>query len=145
LRANIGRNLLVNALYRVLDVGWLGVDIFFVLSGFLITSIILKDRSRQDFWVRFYARRGFRILPAFAVVFSASLLAARFLVRDIPIPPGYVPAALLFMANWTVIPNAEMPMLGHLWSLAVEEQFYFIWPQVSKRCKTVTMKSPQPV
>jgi len=135
----IGRNLFSICLYRVLHVGWLGVDIFFVLSGFLITGIIVKDRSKQGFWSGFYMRRSFRILPAFIVVFVITLLIAHFFLPQIHTSSWYLLAATFFMANWTVITDSEMPMLGHLWSLAVEEQFYFLWPQAAKRLKSTSI------
>lgn len=132
---NIGltRNIVVLIVFRLLYVGWLGVDVFFVLSGFLITGIILKDRPRPNFWRNFYLRRAFRILPAFAVVFVLTLLLAHHFVPEMQISTSYVLAATFFMANWTIVNFSEMPMLTHLWSLAVEEQFYFLWPQAAKR------------
>lgn len=129
----IGRNLFFLALYRFVHPGWLGVDIFFVLSGFLITGIIVKERNERNFWSNFYLRRAFRILPAFFAVFIITLAAAHFFAPDIPIRLNYVLPAIFFMANWTVVGLHEMPMLTHLWSLAVEEQFYFLWPQAAKR------------
>jgi peptidoglycan/LPS O-acetylase OafA/YrhL len=139
LSVGIGRNLIVIALYRFMHGGWLGVDIFFVLSGFLITGILIKERSRPDFWGNFYLRRGFRILPAFIVVFVITLVAAHFFAPEIHVSAGYLLPATFFMANWTVVNSSEMPWLGHLWSLAVEEQFYFLWPQASKRLKSATL------
>ncbi len=126
----IGRNLLVSAVYRLLIPGWLGVDVFFVLSGFLITGIILKERAQPDFWSSFYLRRGFRILPAFFVVFTLTLVAAHFFLSAIHLSTIYVLMATFFLANWA--PN-QMPFLIHIWSLAVEEQFYFLWPQACTR------------
>ncbi|ADV84451.1 acyltransferase family protein [Terriglobus saanensis] len=133
LNIGLGRNVVVLVLYRLLHVGWLGVDIFFVLSGFLITGIILKDRPKPNFWRNFYLRRAFRILPAFTVVFVVTLLMAHYLVPSMQISTSYVLAAIFFLANWTIVNFSEMPMLTHLWSLAVEEQFYFLWPQAAKR------------
>lgn len=133
------RNAILSVVYRTADVGWLGVDIFFVLSGFLITNIILNERTERDFWKDFYLRRAFRILPAFTVVFAVTLIAAHLFVPSIHISTSYVVAALCFMANWTVVNFNEMPLLGHLWSLAVEEQFYFLWPQAAKRLKIGTL------
>lgn len=139
LNIGIDKNIGILILFRLLHVGWLGVDIFFVLSGFLITGIILKDRPKPDFWRNFYLRRAFRILPAFTVVFVITLLLAHKFVPSMQISTGYVLAAVFFLANWTVLNHHEMPMLGHLWSLAVEEQFYFLWPQAAKRMSYGTL------
>jgi peptidoglycan/LPS O-acetylase OafA/YrhL len=124
---------IVRSILRFTYIGRLGVDIFFVLSGFLITGIILKERSQPDFWSNFYLRRAFRILPVFAVVFVVTLLSARFFFPEMKISTSYVLSATFFLANWTFIGNNQMPMLPHLWSLAIEEQFYFLWPQAAKR------------
>ena len=121
------------ALYRVIATGWLGVDIFFVLSGFLITTILLDDSDRGDFWSRFYLRRSLRILPAFAVVFGLTIVAIHFLAPETHLTAAVILPAIFFTENWTVLNNAEMPMLPHLWSLAVEEQFYLVWPQIVRR------------
>ena len=121
--------------------GFLGVDVFFVLSGFLITSLLLHeiDGTGRIRLRSFYRRRARRLLPAlFLVLIGAALLgvtvatdAATQLQRDIP-------AALTYVTNWVYI-SADLsyfdavgrpPMLEHLWSLAVEEQFYLLWPVV---------------
>jgi peptidoglycan/LPS O-acetylase OafA/YrhL len=116
-------------LERTLDSGWVGVDIFFVLSGFLITIILLDDHD----WKRFYRNRAFRILPAFLVVFSAVLCF-------IPTPPlSVIVAYLLFVGNFTNLFSSEIFPLRHLWSLSIEEQFYLVWPQVVWRCSKPTI------
>lgn len=127
------------ALYRCMIAGWLGVDIFFVLSGFLITAIILEDRDRPDFWSQFYLRRSLRILPAFAVVFGLTIVAIHFLNPEIHLTAAVILPAIFFTENWTVLNNTEMPMLPHLWSLAVEEQFYLVWPLVVRRLSNATV------
>lgn len=139
LGVGVGKSLFVTVPFRIFHVGWMGVDVFFVLSGFLITGIIRNDRSNPDFWGSFYMRRGFRILPAFIVVFVITLAAAHFLVPERQASSGYILAALFFMANWTIVNASEMALLNHLWSLAVEEQFYFLWPQAAKRLKSATI------
>lgn len=103
--------------------GWTGVDLFFVLSGFLITGILRRDRETPRYWSSFYIKRATRILPPLLIFF----LAAWWLV-DIPwrhIGWYYV----LFAAN---IAEAKVPRQGKeiaiLWSLAVEEHFYLFWP-----------------
>lgn len=118
--------------------GYVGVDVFFVISGFLITSLILKDLRQDRFSMReFWVRRIRRIVPALFVVTFATLVAGWFLL----LPDAYtslgksVVALVLIMANvnfWSEIgyfnPAAEVKPLLHTWSLAVEEQFYLIFP-----------------
>jgi peptidoglycan/LPS O-acetylase OafA/YrhL len=91
----------------------LGVRVFFVISGFLITTILLKDSSLK----RFYSRRARRILPAFAVFLTAAILL------------GAPKADWPYIFTWTVNFDPHPAwMIGHLWSLSVEEQFYILWP-----------------
>lgn len=118
--------------------GYVGVDIFFVISGYLITSIILKDVDRRRFslW-DFYERRARRILPALTLVVACSTIAAYLFM-----PPNYltqyaqsVVAVMLFAANiyfylttnYFSTEADEKPLL-HTWSLGVEEQFYLFFP-----------------
>jgi peptidoglycan/LPS O-acetylase OafA/YrhL len=91
----------------------LGVRVFFVISGFLITTILLKDSSLK----RFYTRRARRILPAFAVFLAAAVLLGA--------PKADWPYIFTWTANYDPHPAW---MVGHLWSLSVEEQFYILWP-----------------
>src|SRR5437868_5922421 len=119
--------------------GFLGVDLFFVLSGYLITSILLVEweaRNRIDLR-RFWARRARRLLPALVVVVLASLiLAAIFARSDLDKTRGDAVSSLLYYTNWHLIIASHSyfnvmgnpSLLQHLWSLAVEEQFYVIWP-----------------
>ncbi|PUA81575.1 acyltransferase family protein [Nocardioides currus] len=111
------------------DGGSLGVDMFFVLSGFLISGLILREVSARGSlsFSGFYLRRGLRLLPAyFAVV--AVCVAGDVLVVD---AGGTLRGALfsfLYVANWAAALGAGMGTLGHTWSLSVEEQFYLLWP-----------------
>jgi peptidoglycan/LPS O-acetylase OafA/YrhL len=110
----------VHLLMRATVVGWLGVNLFFVLSGFLITGILLDTRGKPSYFRQFYLRRVLRILPAYFAT-----LIALILVRYIQLPQTIV--ALLFLANYMSalgIPGGY----GPLWSLSVEEQFYLLWP-----------------
>ena len=104
-----------------------GVRIFFVISGYLITTILLQEQSRTSSidLRQFYIRRAYRILPA-AGVFILSAIA--FYWRDLH---WYEMAA----ATFYVMDFAKAPpwMLAHLWSVSVEEQFYFLWPSLLKR------------
>lgn len=117
---------------RTFEAGFMGVDIFFVLSGFLITSLLMKDRStnQKNLFRRFYRRRALRLLPALY-----ALLIADFFVSRWENFPGDIQwrttwHALLFLNNWNIVNNFGEAQndLGHLWSLGIEEQFYLIWP-----------------
>jgi peptidoglycan/LPS O-acetylase OafA/YrhL len=102
--------------------GWLGVNLFFVLSGFLITGILLQSKSKDDYYRRFYARRALRILPAYY-----ALLLLLFLTGLKPY--SFLLLSFFYLAN--VTPLFGVPeVYPVLWSLAVEEQFYLLWPTV---------------
>lgn len=121
-------------LNKTLEPGFLGVDIFFVLSGFLITSLLLKDwqRSRFGMFRRFYMRRALRLLPALYAILIASFFVAWWEKFPMDIQWRTTWHALLYLNNWNVVwnPNAAQNDLGHLWSLGIEEQFYIIWPAI---------------
>lgn len=102
--------------------GGVGVTMFFVLSGFLITTLLLEERQRAgriDF-AAFYQRRARRLLPALAVYLAVMAAAGLSLAT--------IAAAALYVANWSFALNGPDPMLVHLWSLSIEEQFYIVWP-----------------
>ena len=113
--------------------GFAGVDVFFVLSGFLITSLLLEERQRQGniSFRRFYARRAFRLLPALGLLLVAHLVYAAY--QGIPLR-GEAKALLsitFYGSNITQSLHLFMPAeLIHTWSLAVEEQFYLVWPSL---------------
>ena len=113
--------------------GWLGVQLFFVLSGFLITGILIDTRTQPRFYSKFYARRTVRILPAY-ILCLLSLVLLGWTSWGFPAwRVGQVICCLSFAANLT--PLFGMPLLyGPLWSLAVEEHFYMLWPMVVKNC-----------
>ena len=121
-------------LNKTLEPGFLGVDIFFVLSGFLITSLLLKDRQRNQsgMFRRFYMRRALRLLPALYAILIASFFVALWEKFPMDIQWRTTWHALLYLNNWNVVwnPNAAQNDLGHLWSLGIEEQFYIIWPAI---------------
>lgn len=118
--------------------GYVGVDIFFVISGFLITAIIAREIEEQHFSVlHFYERRARRILPALFGLVGSVLVAASvlFLPGDFEDVPKSALSALLFSANlWFFTQSgyfqgaAETMPLLHTWSLGVEEQFYIVFP-----------------
>jgi peptidoglycan/LPS O-acetylase OafA/YrhL len=134
-----------------LKAGHLGVDVFFVLSGFLITALMLNefDRVGRISFGGFYRRRAFRLLPALFLFLSAHVVWA--ILTDIPtgvLSPGTdarneiasVLGAQFFVLNWLQnFGDYSITLgLGHLWSLSVEEQFYIVWPTI-----TVLLLSPR--
>jgi peptidoglycan/LPS O-acetylase OafA/YrhL len=105
--------------------GWLGVFLFFVLSGFLITGILLDSKQKHHYWRNFYVRRLLRILPAF--------LLTLFVLRVwMHVTWLYVLVCLANMANLAGMLHISGPVYGVFWSLAVEEQFYLGWPWLVK-------------
>jgi peptidoglycan/LPS O-acetylase OafA/YrhL len=120
--------------------GFIGVDIFFVLSGFLVTQILLGDlvSAGRIQWRHFYSRRVRRILPAavVALVVTAVVYAVVASPSDMVGVLGGFRAALFYVANWYFIhqttnyfaANVNSSPVLHFWSLAVEEQFYLLWP-----------------
>ena len=109
--------------------GYLGVDIFFVLSGFLITRTLVKSISvqgRVDVKA-FYVRRALRLLPAYVAVVVAAVVADHFIHVGGTLK-GAV-ASFLYLANWAAgALGMGMGSLDHTWSLSIEEQFYLVWP-----------------
>jgi peptidoglycan/LPS O-acetylase OafA/YrhL len=132
-------HLLVRVTGTIRQAGWMGVDLFFVLSGFLITGILFDSRTHRGYFRNFYARRALRLFPLFYG--AALLLVLLTRVLHIEWRPGHI-AYLFYGANIAgyLDPglNGPAPYFGlyHLWSLAVEEQFYLIWPLVVLLAKT---------
>ncbi len=114
--------------------GFLGVDVFFVLSGFLITALLLReqvDTGRVGFWA-FYLRRALRLLPALLALLIVHAIYARASGLSMDVEFQSMGAALLYVYNWLGVwrPNEVAEGMGHLWSLAIEEQFYLVWPAI---------------
>ncbi len=119
--------------------GFLGVEVFFVISGYLITGLLLAEwRSHGRIDLKsFWLRRARRLLPALYLLLGATMLyAAVFLYDEVASLRGDVLAALAYVTNWYLIFTEKSyfeavgrpSLLRHLWSLAVEEQFYVFWP-----------------
>ena len=119
------------------DPGWIGVEMFFVLSGFLITTLLCQENEKTGTIAlgRFWARRGFRLLPIYWLYIGVVTIAILFRpAGDWAVNSPWTPG--LFIASlWGYFVNlapAKMwtHQIGtyHLWSLALEEQFYFCWP-----------------
>jgi peptidoglycan/LPS O-acetylase OafA/YrhL len=136
------------SLYRWLHLGWTGVDLFFVLSGFLITGILVDARSSPHYYRNFYARRALRIFPLY---YGALFLL--FVVVPLTLSVGNLWGVArkllgehfasyeqvranqlwlwLYLSNVvTALTGQEWYVAGHFWSLAVEEHFYLVWPLV---------------
>lgn len=123
-----------------LEGGFVGVDVFYVISGFLITGLLLRevDRSGRIDLVSFYARRFRRLLPAAFIVIAATTVASWFVLSSLRFPDvaGDAAASALYVVNYRfaigatdyLASTADPSPLLHLWSLAVEEQFYLFWP-----------------
>ncbi len=136
--------------------GFLGVDLFFVLSGYLITSLLLVEweaRNRIDLR-RFWLRRARRLLPALVVVVLGSLvLAAIFARQDLAHTRSDAISSLFYYANWHLIAANQSyfnvmgnpSLLGHTWSLAIEEQFYIFWPLILVPCLVLVGRKRLPM
>jgi len=113
--------------------GFLGVDLFFVISGFLITTLLLRERARTGAisLKNFYARRTLRIFPPYYLVLAGLALVLLFVRREATMRAAFfdeLPWCLTYTTNW-VEPTT---LLSITWSLAAEEQFYLLWPPVER-------------
>ncbi len=121
-------------------IGWVGVQLFFVLSGFLITDILLRMKERfgaKDFFRKFYGRRFLRIFPLYyfyllvMFVVTSVLLQYDYRINYMQRFQDQLPYALAYVYNFfnaSAAFDGESWLIGHLWSLSVEEQFYIFWP-----------------
>jgi len=125
--------------------GWIGVDLFFVLSGFLITGILIDSRNAVNYFQGFYVRRILRIFPLYYLVLTGIILASQVLIwthaDSAPVVASLVPLPqdrwtyFCYLTNWIGLWKAHWDtqfnsILAHFWSLAIEEQFYLVWPLV---------------
>lgn len=118
--------------------GFIGVDIFFVISGFLITALLIKEWNRFSSinFKNFYIRRALRLLPALILMLTLYLIATQTFLRGVVAGAteqawGDVLIVLFYISNWTRTLGFGRPnVLGHAWSLSTEEQFYMLWPPI---------------
>lgn len=116
-----------------LNLAGYGVSIFFVLSGFLITYLLLKEKEKSDIDVKkFYVRRILRIWPLYYLYFAIVILISWIMYREIH-NLSSINFYIFFSANIPFILGSEINYLGHYWSLGVEEQFYLFWPWICKK------------
>lgn len=123
----------LGSLGRTLDLGWAGVELFFVLSGYLITRILLATRKSPSYFKSFYGRRGLRIFPLYFVTlvlfFHVQLPLMHRAGSWLEITGDLEIWHWLDVQNWApIVAHTAMGPISHFWSLAVEEQFYFAWP-----------------
>ncbi len=135
---------------RLFSSGFLGVDLFFSLSGFLITGILIDSKMRQGYFRVFYLRRALRIFPLYYGLLTVSCLSVLWITpHDQELLVGHhsmlwhwLYASNIGIAvnhgNWLMSPT--WVSLGHFWSLAVEEQFYLIWPLLVFLVSTLRLK-----
>lgn len=124
-----------NSVNNFMAGGFLGVDLFFVLSGFLITSLLLVETKRRNVrgvLRRFYVRRVFRLMPAILVFLASHAILALWENTSMRSELRSARAVIFYHLNWHFIwdPKHSVIDFGHLWSLAIEEQFYIVWPIV---------------
>lgn len=125
--------ILLKILRVAFDSGWSGVQLFFVLSGFLITGILLDTKRASHYFRDFYMRRTLRIFPLYYFVLACAFFL---LPRLVDLGEWGTRADTLqvwywtYLMNWTDAYLGTLPGLSHFWSLGVEEQFYLLWPVV---------------
>jgi peptidoglycan/LPS O-acetylase OafA/YrhL len=132
-------------LQHLFGIGWAGVDLFFVLSGFLITGILLDTKQSEGYFKNFYARRCLRIWPLYYSLILFMFVAIPFLhpseahaIFEKSSPWWAYP---LFLQNFLIaIPTLGAGPLGVTWSLAIEEQFYLVWPLVLRFCSSAQVR-----
>lgn len=124
---------------QAVQIGWAGVSLFFVLSGFLITGILWDSLLKPNWWRRFYIRRSLRIFPLYyfaiivGIIAAAACGIASFSTKPILIYVFYLQDIPALRQAFEQFPRPLI--LDHFWSLAVEEQFYLIWPFLLLLCR----------
>lgn len=124
---------------------WGGVDLFFVLSGFLITGILLRTNESKKYFSSFYMRRMLRIFPIYYLALTSCVVLGHFLGALNNLLPAWTSskvAYFIYLQNWPVFWHGGKTMTGIwgvYWSLAVEEQFYFAWPLIIFLCSGKTL------
>lgn len=116
--------------------GWVGVDLFFVLSGFLITGILVRNRGSYGYFRTFYARRALRIWPLYYLTIAlAFLVAPHIWLLDVVSMQGHASTWIFFLQNvYMAVQLPHVAAFDNLWSVAVEEQFYLVLPILVLRC-----------
>lgn len=127
-----------------------GVDLFFILSGFLITGILLRSKGRPSYYKNFFIRRTLRIFPLYYLylVFSFFVIPAfPSLFGQLNLAAGTEPWYWFYLSNFKMFFDRGIPSyyVSHTWSLAIEEQFYLVWPFIVAFCSTRVLKIFMPL
>jgi peptidoglycan/LPS O-acetylase OafA/YrhL len=132
--AGASNQIVMKGFIAITAMGWIGVSVFFALSGFLITGILIDSRGDKDYFRSFYLRRMLRIFPLYFTLLAAVV----FLAAPLAWSPAWAAevranhwAFWFFLSNWPEAYKVGIHGLAHLWSLAVEEQFYLLWPVIA--------------
>ena len=115
-------------LKKVSVVGQIGVPLFFVLSGFLITRILISSKHETNYFKRFYLRRAVRIFPLYYLFLVINFFIIPLINKQAFLPWNLTKYYYLYLQNVAMTFNWKEADLPHLWSLAVEEHFYLVWP-----------------
>ena len=127
-----GLKAIPRTIVQISGYGWTGVNLFFVLSGFLITGILLDSREERGYYKRFYIRRALRILPAYLGIILLLIGLSRAEIIDREVSWSFIGLSLVYLSNLTQFFGVPL-QYGVLWSLAVEEHFYLLWPTCVKK------------
>jgi peptidoglycan/LPS O-acetylase OafA/YrhL len=123
-----------HAEFPFVKAGNIGVDVFFVMSGFLISTLLFEEweREREIDLKAFYVRRGLRLFPVLFVVAGLYALYAAVFETGAEAANSfkYIAATIFYVANWAQVAGVHHSVLGHTWSLGIEEQFYLLYPLV---------------
>ena len=125
--------ILVTIISHMIHVGWIGVDLFFILSGFLITRILIHTKDKKSYFKNFYARRALRIFPLYYLALLVWIYIEDFFPLGVKngIDEHYLSYLFSYTSNFLIVHKgwSALPMpLVHFWTLAIEEQYYLIWP-----------------
>lgn len=127
------QGVLAKLFQAVLDRGWIGVQLFFVLSGFLITRILIRTSRASNYYQAFFVRRALRIWPLYYFALLLFLCVLPAFGMTLPHDPDLSVYLWLFLSNFVQPLHPGGMALPHFWSLAVEEQFYLLWPFIVYR------------
>ena len=128
-----GGSAVARAVGLFMDWGWVGVQLFFVLSGFLITGILLESKRATNYYRVFFARRVVRIFPIYYAVLIATFVIAPLVLGHQVEGAEHQVYLWTYVANWAEPFGAGVALFPHFWSLSIEEQFYLVWPVVVRR------------